>query len=275
MKHFQFIIGLVVAAAVPVLGSKLAFGYEAVMYYNVYRADLAANGDSGVRIGKDCAHPCNFDDFIKHISEKPNYIGSQGNIADLDDPDVNEAKNLGDWPGSGDRDMNTGFNKGYDGTFDKGKLLGPLATEGVDPKVGLRHPGVIERLSNVLFEAQNSGKDLGNYGDKAKTCVSWTHVLRRQDQAVALLDEVKDLVSKRVASASVQTRDVDLPDGTTYREVDIGATLAEMQVQKPKKQVARDLVRDLVADYNTEKGKSHWAVITKYQEAVSKLGAKC
>ncbi|KAF2261555.1 hypothetical protein CC78DRAFT_619320 [Lojkania enalia] len=103
------------SAAVGVLGSKGAGGWEAIFYYDIYRMDYIAHDKNGLSVAEGCegTHKdggCNFSEFIQHIEQKSLKYGKKGYIGkfnpnsipkdvldSIDKPSIEKASGIMDW----------------------------------------------------------------------------------------------------------------------------------------------------------------------------------
>ncbi|KAF2826310.1 hypothetical protein CC86DRAFT_382373 [Ophiobolus disseminans] len=174
---------LLAAAAVPVWASAAASGWEAVLFYDVYRMD-GYRPESERIIGGTCKGTapggrCNFIEFIKNIDsmnlyakatedgavEKITRLNEQSIPGDLDrnDPDPAQAAKIGEWEGRPNFDDPGARYKNYDGSY------WPLKLVGTDAK--LKHADVLVKLGEVV-EAAKPYADKAGQGDNLVTRIN-------------------------------------------------------------------------------------------------------
>ncbi|TPX07691.1 uncharacterized protein E0L32_010587 [Thyridium curvatum] len=269
------ILTLLLLGVGPAICSKLAFGYEAVMFYTIYRLDYFTNANS-LTLAKGCHPvPCNFDEFIKYISKTTFYTGSGGKIKNLVDPDIDEARRVTDFPGNGPQRSKTDkTRRGYEGTYDQKLLLGSKWEE------NLKHGDVIDRLADIVQDCrQKRGGQVDHYVKKSITCMDAVHSLRKQEQSAGIIQLAnKKLKSYNIGITQVSTKTVTTPDGKSYQEFDAADTIRRVLQTGNNGQKLVPFLTNLVNEYNTNGqaspkgvGVAHGSVMRSYEKALSRL----
>ncbi|KAJ4376060.1 hypothetical protein N0V83_001341 [Neocucurbitaria cava] len=243
MKLYQLL--LLAAAASPVLASDRAAGYEAVMFYDIYRMDgLRPEGDRTIATGCKGAKGgrCNFAEFITHIQSGTQSVIINGQKAtvgkfnpdnvpkslDLENPDINEASKIMDWKGW----LNPQYGKNpkvtdpyypsYDGKYDQKALLGKMYNSG---KVRDKHGDVLTKLGKVTQDARSAA---GSKGDdilkRINTSLDNVILGRQADNADSLVRDLDlKVISKYNTGKNAANPKIEIPT-TDYKDEDTGKT---------------------------------------------------
>lgn len=280
------LILLAVSGISPVLGSALAGGYETVMFYTMYRMDQAANSGKGT-IANGCKPaPCNFDEFVSYIDKSGNYVGSQGHISDLDNPDIDQAIKIKDWDGTGKPNPELKTNPdavpkkmGYVYTYKQDALLGSR----YNPP--MTHGKVVEALTNAVQENRSkAGAAVDTFKDKITTCMQKIHAAREEENAAGLISAVEDLIAPfNNKDLTVETKDVpNTEGGGTHKEWDCEATIEKAKTVLGNdgfKEKFQAKLRGFPKVFNTavkigtkpNAGPAHLAALLFYQQSLSRV----
>jgi hypothetical protein len=122
------------------------------------------------------SHPLDFNEFVRVIQETNTYGGSGNRIVDLDDPKINEVRDITTWPGSGPD------GRGYTGRFKQNVMLGDLHTPG---RNFYKHGDVVRMLGLALKATLNAspGAGLSPRLDTVKTIIDEVIKVRRMEIA--------------------------------------------------------------------------------------------
>jgi hypothetical protein len=196
-------------------------GYEATAMFQLYRIEYAAFGTNS-QLAPGCQHPCSFDDFIRHISRTPaHYIGPPTPFSDPHNPTVDETKGVTDWPGNSPNKAKQVSS--YTNQYFPERVCGGIP--GCDAST--RHGDVMALMNQRAEDALTADPNAGaNRLQKVTDCMELIREFRKADQAKGLFGDIRaELKARAMTAINIETVVKNLPDGTTFREVDMQKTL--------------------------------------------------
>lgn len=256
MRVWPLLVG--VLAALPLaMASEKSRGVEMLFFYNVYRHELESLGSTGVYVGLGCNHPCNFDDFLRHVMRNPShYPGSGGRIANVDNPTIAEVQDISAWPGGSPK------GQAYDGYYDERKLLGPAY------QPNMKHGDRIQVLAQRAKAAQAAKPNTARAA-MIESCLRSVMHIRGQEYADGLINEVEKKIRNGLGrTVRAATHTITTPDGNSFRMIDTLQTLENLRSNNAP-EALRQEIQELAENHELSSGRTHRAVLQHIQMSLS------